>query len=142
MRPLRRNRKKMYYSLYSETVPTYETDDEGNVIYTLIDGEEVPVETGSPTTVYAEPVEFFGNIHGAGGEAEAQAYGVSLGAYDAVLYEVIGTLPLDETSRIWVNSEPTFNDDGSVRPESADYVVKRVPPSLNEQVYLLAKQEK
>lgn len=142
MRSIRRNKTKMRYALLVESVPVYETDEDGNVVFIEEDGEQIPVETGSSIPIYSSLVDFMASIHGAGGEAEAEAYGISLGAYDAVLYDVVGCHPIDETSRIWVDSEPEFNDDGTVKPESADYIVKRVPPSLNDIVYLLARIEK
>jgi hypothetical protein len=142
MRENLKNKRKMFYSLQLESVPVYETDDEGNIIFAEVDGEEVPVETGDHSTVYADPVGFLANIHGAGGEAEAEAYGVSLGSYDAVLYSTVKSLPITETSLIWVDTEPQFDENEVLIPESADYKVKRVPPSLNEMVYLLERIEK
>ncbi len=142
MRENLKNKRKMFYALQLESNPVYETDDEGNVIFAEVDGEEVPVETGDHNTVYADPVGFRANIHGAGGEAEAEAYGVSLGSYDAVLYSTVKSLPITETSLIWVDTEPQFDENEVLIPESADYKVKRVPPSLNEIVYLLERIEK
>ncbi len=142
MRENLKNKRKMFYALQLESNPVYETDDEGNVIFAEVDGEEVPVETGDHYTVYADPVGFQANIHGAGGEAEAEAYGVSLGSYDAVLYSTVKSLPITETSLIWVDTEPQFDENEVLIPESADYKVKRVPPSLNEMVYLLERIEK
>ena len=142
MRENLKNKRKMFYALQLESIPVFETDDEGNIIFAEVDGEEVPVETGDHITVYSEPVGFRANIHGKGGEAEAEAYGVSLGAYDAVLYSTVKSPPITETSLIWVDSEPQFDENEAVIPESADYRVKRVPPSLNEMVYLLERIEK
>ena len=44
MRTLNRNKQKMYYSLQDGTSPVYMTDDDGNVKYIEVDGEQIPVE--------------------------------------------------------------------------------------------------
>ena len=43
MRQLRRNKQKMFYALYTEEMPIYATDDEGNILTTEVDGETVQV---------------------------------------------------------------------------------------------------
>lgn len=138
MRALRKNKQTMYYSLFGEQTPIYAKDSDGNIIYdTMRDGTLKPRKTGSMTNGYEEPVKFEGNIAAAGGAAEAEAYGVDLSSYEAVLYAVKGELPIDETSLIWYEDEPIMKD-GQVDEKSADYRVIRVPPCLNESVYLLA----
>lgn len=139
MRSLYRNKKNMLYALYGKELITYKKDSSGKVITVLIDGKEVPVKS-SKKTVYDDPVKFQAAIRGKGGIAEAEAFGVDVSSYDALLYEVEGVLSFKETTVIWLDNEPKFLADGSPDPTSADYRVVRVPPSLNEKVYLLKRQ--
>ena len=135
MREARKNKQRLFYALYDKKVPVYETDRQGNIV--LVDGE--PVETGDVVDGYHDPVEFFGNIHGTSGEAVSPAYGVNTGDYDAVLYKAKGSLPITETSLIWHESAPVVDQAGRVDQKSADYTVKRIPPSKDETVYLLSR---
>ena len=137
MRGLSRNKQVLYYSLHGEREPIYAKDEEGNIIYdTLPNGRTVPRETGEETNGYAEPVKFMGNIARGAGIADTMPYGIDLSGYDAVLYVPKDLLPLTEMSLIWYQNEPVVKD-GKVDETSADYRVKRVPPSLDEMVYLL-----
>lgn len=137
MRTLERNKQDMFYSLLVESEIIYETDDDGNIIYIVVDGERVPVEKGETLPGYREVVPFLGNIALSGGETEAQEYGLSVGDYAAVLVVNKGLLPITETSRIWHTSEPKYNADGTVDKESADYIVKKLSPSINVDKYAL-----
>ena len=141
MRQMQKNKQKMYYALaYDEQVPVYERDEQGNIIYEAVDNELVPKETGIWETPYHDPVVFYGNINsGNVGYAIARAYGISSGNFDAVLCMRKGELPLEVTSLIWYDREPTFRKDGSVDPKSANYLVRRIPPCLDEICYLLRK---
>ena len=132
MMMLNRNKQKMYYALYGKEVPIYEyyIDSEGN---------EIPLETGETKIVYENPVEFLGNISLSGGESEAVEFGLNLADYEAILVVAKNTLPIDETSRIWHNTEPTYNEDGTVDELSADYTVVKVSPSLNVDKFVLKK---
>ena len=132
MMMLNRNKQKMYYALYGKEVPIYDyyTDSEGN---------KIPLETGETKIVYENPVEFLGNISLSGGESEAVEFGLNLADYEAILVVAKNTLPIDETSRIWHNTEPTYNEDGTVNELSADYTVVKVSPSLNVDKFVLKK---
>lgn len=133
MRTTRKNKQRMKYSLLGEKIPTYETDDEGNIIYD--DGE--PIISGY-VSGYQEPVDFLGNIAFAGGEAEAVAFGVSVSDYDSKLLMNADELPITETSIIFKDSEPVYKG-GVIDDKSADYRVIKVIPSLNTTVYLLKR---
>lgn len=135
MRTLRKNRQKLYYALWLENQPVYERDRNGNIRY---DEDGDPLETGDYENQYTMPMEFKANIHGSGGRLQEMAYGV-YEDYDALLYVRKHDLPIKELTLIWYESAPRFRNDGSVDPASADYKVKRVPPSLDETVYLLEK---
>ena len=132
MRMARVNKQKMHYALYGKEVPIYDyyTDSEGN---------KIPLDTGETKITYENPVEFFGNIALSGGESEAVEFGLNLADYEAVLVMTKNTLPIDETSRIWHNTEPTYNEDGTVNEVSADYTVVKVSPSLNVDKFVLKK---
>lgn len=132
MRMARVNKQKMHYALYGKEVPIYDyyTDSEGN---------KISLDTGETKITYENPVEFFGNISLSGGESEAVEFGLNLADYEAVLVMAKNTLPIDETSRIWHNTEPTYNEDGTVNELSADYTVVKVSPSLNVDKFVLKK---
>lgn len=143
MRTQRRNRQKMYYALYDKEIPVYATDEEGNIIYdsyTTEEGETItyPIEV-ERVSGYTKPEEFMGNIAMSGGEAEAVEFGVDLSQYSAVLITEKDLLPISETSRIWFETEPEHNADGTVNGDKADYTVVAVKPSLNYTKYLLNK---
>ena len=141
MRQVVKNKQRLFYALVAgDQVPVYERDDNGDIVYENIDGDIVPKETGEWETPYESPVEFFGNINtGNVGYTIARAYGISSGNFDAVLCMRKGEIPIDVTSLIWYEREPKFRTDGSVDPKTANYIVRRVPPCLDEICYLLRK---
>ena len=142
MRTLRRNTQRLWYSIYGEEQPIYEKDENGNIIYDeMPDGSLVPRDSGERTNGYEMPIEFRANISASGGKAQDTPYGVDISGYDAILYSIKGTLPIDELTLIWLN-EPAMLDDCIPDPNSADYRVRRVPPCLNEIVYLLERVAK
>lgn len=137
MRTLQRNKSNLYYSLYTESTTAYLTDDDGNIVYEEVDGEQVPVETGSNPPAFSTPVPFKGYIQFKGGEEEAMAFGVSVGSYTHLLIMRKGEIPIDETSLIF-DHEPQ----GEITENTADYKVYRVAPSLNFVTYLLKSVDK
>ena len=132
MRTLKKNKQKMYYANQDVEVPIYEdyTDEEGN---------QYPIDTGEKELIYGKPVEFFGNIAMSGGEAEAVEFGLDLSQYSAVLVLPKGTLPLTETSRIWLSTQPVTDVNGYADEFSADYRVVKISPSLNVDKFILQK---
>lgn len=142
MRTLAKNKQKMYYALQVGEVPIYQADSDGNIMYyTDSEGNKIPLETGETEFGYSKPIEFFGNIALSGGESEAVEYGVDVSAYDATLVVDKGTVPLTETSLIWFESEVRCKDADKtiVDPNSADYKVLAVKPSINVSKYILGK---
>lgn len=142
MRTLAKNKQRMYYALQIGEVPVYQTDDDGNIMYyTDSEGNKIPLETGETELGYGEPVEFFGNIALSGGKSEAVEYGIDVSAYDATLIVDKNSIPLSETSLIWFESEVGYKDTEKtiVDPNSADYKVLEVKPSLNVSKYILGK---
>ena len=117
-----KNKQKMSYLLQNNTKTAVleKEDDSGNTKYIEIDGEMVPVETGTYEIGQGEEseqgeatdniVEFEGNISFSGGETDLREYGVDSSDYDAILVMPKGALPLTETSLIWYQSEPKYLD--------------------------------
>lgn len=133
MRMARKNQRPLWYSLHKDSDDSYERDSDGNIIYDIVDGEQVPRENGGQTDEYTRPVKFFGTIQNAGGTAEAAAYGVSVGSYQARLLEVENGLPIKEMSLIYLH-DPSEDD-------TAEYRVVSKPLALNQIVYLLKRNE-
>ena len=52
------------------------------------------------------------------------------------------SLPLDEKSLVWFETEPNYNADGTVNESSSDYSVVGIAKSLNNVVYALKKRAK
>lgn len=127
MRGLKRNQKSLYYQLYSEHVPVYETDLDGNIIYDPVTGE--PLLTGDYTVGYANPVKFRANVSPARSEAQTEPFGVNTD-YDKVICSCDLTLPIDELSQIFVDRKPA---DG----KGADYKVVKGAGSLNSLLYAI-----
>lgn len=138
MRTALKNKRSMKYALYSEKMPTYALDDDGNI---LTDTDGTPITTGYKAG-YFEPIDFKANISFAGGEAEAVSYGVSVGDYDSKLLTLKNEFPISETSLIFTDSEPEYDASGNLKDKSADFRVFRVAPSLNYTIYLLKRVEK
>lgn len=155
MRALRRNQKKMKYSLLLGEAPIYVTDEDGNVKYesAIYDGVEYtyPIETGETEIYYSTPVDFKANIALSGGDSDSTEYGLSTADYEAIIMTSKGAVPIVEGSLIWVTSEveslyteevdieidgQTYRSNAPKRI-SADYTVIKCSPSLNEDKYIL-----
>lgn len=141
MRNLKKNKQTMYYALLDRTQPVYEKDSDGNIIYVEINGVQVPAETGEKELVYGQPVKFCGNISMSGNESNETEYGIDTTDYDAVLMMKLNELPITETSIIWHKSQIGYKDEEKtiIDDKSADYIVKKLSPSLNQFKYLLGK---
>ena len=142
MRMLKRNQIKMFYALPTGTeIVDYQLDQNGDPIVSYVDSEGTIyyVETGQKYPGYFEPVDFSGNIAFSGGEAEATEFGLSVADYDAVLITDKGKYPLVNSALIWTKSEPQYKDMGQriIDVKSADYMVLKVPESLNVSKYVL-----
>lgn len=145
MRTLAKNKQKMYYALQSVKVPIYEYDEDGNIKYITIDGEQVPVETGEYELGYSEPVEFFANINNKLTEIVWQSYGIDDSTKYAQIVASKGELPLKAGSVIWKKSDVGYKDGEKtiVDANTADYVVKGVADEgLTEDLFLLQRNVK
>jgi len=129
MRMQRRNERKLFYSLFNAKTPIIYTDSDGNVY-----------ETGEYKVTYSAPVEFKGNIAmSSAGYSEAMEFGLDLSDYNATLVVDKDSLPINETSIIWFESEPQIDDEGYAVRESADYSVIKVNKSINVDKFVLKK---
>lgn len=122
MRLCRKNKTDLWYSLYKESEIIYLKDENGELVYQDVDGEQVPVEVGHKPPCYDTPVKFKGYIQFQGGESEARAFGVSKDSYSHILVMRKDEIPIDETSLI-ISDET--------------YEVTKVAKSLNFVTYLL-----
>lgn len=127
MRGLKRNQSDLYYQLYSEHIPIYETDLDDNIITDPVTGE--PLLTGDYTVGHADPVKFRANVSPARSEAQIEPFGVNTD-YDKVICSCDLTLPIDELSQIFVDRKPGGG-------KKADYKVVKVAVSLNSLLYAI-----
>lgn len=135
MRGLKRNQKTLYYQLYADMVPVYETDLDGNIIRDPITGK--PLLTGDSKVGYTDPVQFRASASSARGEAQTDPFGVDT-QYDKTVCSCDMDLPIDELSVLFVDKKPVFDDDGNLM-NTADYKVVKVAKSLNSALYAIKK---
>lgn len=139
MRTALKNKQKLKYALYHERQEIYRTDAEGNIVYTEVDGERVPVSEGYSEHFYDEPVDFIGNIMPVGSESYARGnvaiyrpYGIDVSAYDALILMNRGELPITESSLIWEWHEPSkrITDDYFIEDADDDVVDDEQPEGI------------
>ena len=136
MRNLKKNKQKLYYSTYTGQITEYYTDDEGNIIYDEIDGEEIPRIKGE-RAAYNKPVLFYANISAGKGTAREEVFGKDID-FNRTITTTDLSLPINELSLVWIESKPKYLPDGTVDPDSADYKVAAKPASgLNSLVIAL-----
>ena len=130
------NKQAMKYALQGQTVTVYEKDEDGNLkFYETEDGEKIYYtheEIG-----FSEPVDFRANISFGGGEAQNKEYGFNVADFDAVLLTDRGEYPFKKGDVIWLDSEPTKDENGLVDSTSADFTIVGVKPSLYSVKYML-----
>lgn len=141
MRTCRKNKQRLMYALYKGVAePEIVTDRDGNPMFDD-DGNYIYDSSSTTDIRYSDPVPFFGNIafSKGSGEADGEAYGISLSDYDSTLIMIRGEIPIDETSLIFKDSTPEYDDNGNLLRDSADFTVVKVQPSLNTIIYLLKR---
>lgn len=122
MRTARRPTQRMFYALKGESRPIYERDENGNIVYLIIEGEKVPKESGEKTNGILEPVEFYNTIGSSLTQDELTAYGAQGRTLASMTYKR-GEYPFDIGTLIWQNSEVRYLDSGEVDEDSADYII-------------------
>ena len=108
MRDLKRNQRKMYYSLYVEQ------------------GNDSDFDILDTVAKYSAPVEFKANLTAGKSDSDDSPFGKDI-SYDRIISTVNKDLPITETSLIWHGTEPVLLEDGSADPSSADYKVAAAP---------------
>ena len=108
MRDLRRNQRKMYYSLYIEQ----ENDSEFDTLDTV--------------AKYSKPIEFKASLSVGQSDADDSPFGKDI-SYDRIISTVKKDQPITETSLIWYETNPVLLEDGTADPNSADYKVAAMP---------------
>lgn len=143
MRTLTRNKQTIKYAELKETVPIYALDAQGHKIVDFVEGGVTYyVVTGDEENVYHDPKTAKVNIAFSGGELQAQEYGIDVSAYDATILYLKGEYPITDTCLVWYETAPIYKGTGEdlrVDPNSADYKVLAVKPSLNYTKVLLGK---
>lgn len=143
------NKQAMRFSLQGQTVTIYERDDDGNILYegyTDTEGNFIPYldDEGNKIpkvleekTGFSEPVDFKANISFSGGEAQSKEYGFDTADFDAILLTDKGMYPLKKGDLIWLDSKPTYTNDGLVDETSADFTIVGIKPALYSTKYML-----
>lgn len=138
MTQLDQNKQTLYYANYEDEIPVYEYDDDGNILTTIVDGEEV--ECMTYIDGYSKPTEFEANISFNSGDTALAEYGLDTSDYNAIISAEKGVLPFDEKTLIWHTSAPIYDEHDVVKAESADYRVVAIKTSLNEERFILKKR--
>ena len=125
MRSLKKNMKKLCFSLYSESATVYQRDENGDIVYIEVDGERIPVIVGE-TAGYSEPEEFHANISAGKGSAQEEVFGTGID-FTRTISTTDLSCPIDELSLLWIDIPPAYLADGTVDPDSADYKVAAKP---------------
>lgn len=144
MRVMTRNKQKIKYAELLGVEPVYELDENGNRKVDFVDDQGVThyVTTGEDVYFYENPHEEDINIALSGGEVSFDEFGVNPTDYDATLVYELNKFPITETCLVWYQTEPRYigeNLERRVDPDSADYRVVKVIPSLNQTKVLLSK---
>lgn len=122
MRTARRIKQKMFYALKGEPQPIYERDSEGNIIYIIVGGEEIPKDTGNTTNGIEEPIEFENSIGSSLSQDEIEAFGVQGRTLASMTYKR-EEYPFKVGTLIWLNSEVGYKENGEVDEDTADFVI-------------------
>ena len=113
----------MFYALQTnEEVPVYKRDEHGEIIYRVVAGVRVPVETGTYELGYSDAVEFYNGISGELQAYELQAFGVDNSDSYAKMTYPKGKFPFQLGTLIWRKSEVKYVA-FRIDPKSADYQV-------------------
>lgn len=128
MRTLKKNKQKMYYSLYSTSTEVHDTDSSGNTRYIFDEesGTNVPVSIGTLKSQYSTPVEFSAAITSNLNKLRIQAYGVDQSAIYSEIMIPKGSVPLKIGAIIWRESAIQWEDGDTKKiplQSSSDYTV-------------------
>lgn len=121
MRTPRKIKQPLIYALLKGKKPVYKRDENGNIIYRIVAGESVPLQSGNTEDVYSDPITFYNSISGQLTEDELQAFGTQSNVIAKMTYKR-EQYPFKVGTLIWKNSEVKYVD-GTPDPTSADYRV-------------------
>lgn len=121
MRTLKRNKRKVWYALYSSKVELK---------------DEYGYRTGEYGKGYTDPVALWINVSPASGNASVEPFGTNLD-YTHIMVTTDMECPIDEESILWVGISPTKN--GQSVPNN--YRVIRVAKSVNGISYAIREVE-
>lgn len=111
MRTLQRNKRDVWYALY--TCEQEVVDADGNY-------------TGETEITYAEPVKIRANVSPATGQSNVEMFG-NFTDYDHIVVTDEVSIPVNENSVMWIDAEPV-DGKGII---GYDYIVQRVARSFN-----------
>lgn len=130
MRSLRKNQQSLYFSTYTGQQIIYERDENGEIVY--VDAEKTIPKIIAERAGYNKPVSFCANISAGKGTAQEEVFGKDID-FTRTISTTDLTLPIDELSLVWIETEPKYSEDGTVDSNSADYKVAAKPArSLNQ----------
>ena len=127
MRTPRKIKQPLIYALLKGKRPVYERDENGDIIYKIIGGEQVPKTTGEPRDYYSSPITFYNSLSGDLTESELQAFGAQSNISAKMTYKR-NQYPFKTGTLIWKTSEVEFLEDGTPDTKSPDYKVVGVMP--------------
>lgn len=143
MREFRKNQQALHYALLKGEDEEYKLDKDGNLIIVGYNSKNEPIYkmTGKTMLTYYKPVKFYSSISFGGSEIDLLPFGISNADYDATLVLDKDTIPVEETSLIWYESEVLYKDKQKtiVDSTSADFTVVKIVPSQNQKVYVLKR---
>lgn len=119
---MKRNLQQIWYCVLAQEETVY--DDEG-------------YETGEKILVYEDPQPLDCNVGTASGETVFARFGVTEN-YDLIMMTDKMDVPIDDTTVLFVDKEPAFDDDGM---PLYDYAVKRCAKTLNHRIFALKKAQ-
>lgn len=125
MRTLDYNKKTFYYCLFDAKTKIY--DEDGNF-------------TGEYTSGYSEAVAVKGNISAASGSADMEQFGTDI-SYDKVIVLQGTDWNIDEHTVLFVDVEPSYEDEDHHTGPQYNYVVTRVAKSLNHTTLAIKRVE-
>ena len=130
MRCLLRNKSKMYYRYFQDKTPL--KDEYGN-------------STGEYKNNYGPLIEFYAYVTPDKGTVDVRRFGDQL-SYDRVIVLDNESPEINEYSKLWVDTMPTFDEYGHVVVNDdlevsvpPDYRVKKVAKSLNSTLVAISK---
>lgn len=126
MRDAENNKIKMWYALYTGNED--EVDENGDF-------------TGNPIPKYSAPVEFRASASSGKGSAEQDVFGMNVD-FTRSICSMDMSLPITDTSLVWIETEPKIKEDGSADALSADYVVAARPAVSLDSIMIALKARK